>query len=123
LAEKIVKEFTLLLNAGLKTTSGKEESIKVDFSHIYEDYNQKNSLDSSKSINGWTVNIVSAKTAYEKKRKIQKHAFTEFIIQTMQSNSDEHVYVVRRRKDFKKLYTKVNYVHFVKSRKSIIYLI
>ncbi|GES86546.1 PX domain protein [Rhizophagus clarus] len=108
LTEKIVNEFTLLLNAGLKTTSGKEESIKVDFSHIYEDYNKKNSQDdSSKSVNGWIVNIVSVKTASEKKRKIHNHIFMEYIIQTTRSNSDESVYVVRRRKDFKKLYTKL----------------
>lgn len=112
LGEKIINEFTLLLNAGLKTTLGKEESIKVDFSHIYESYNQKNSQDSSKSINGWTVNIVSVKAACEKKRKIQNHVYMEYIIQTMRSNFDEHIYVVRRRKDFKKLYTKVSYIQF-----------
>ncbi|CAG8493080.1 4631_t:CDS:10 [Rhizophagus irregularis] len=106
LAEKVVNEFTLLLNVGLKTTLGKEESIKVDFSHIYKNYNEKNSQDSN-STNGWTVNIVSVKAACEKKRKIQKHVYMEYIIQTIRSNFDEHVYVVRRRKDFKKLYTKL----------------
>ncbi|RIA89362.1 hypothetical protein C1645_772664 [Glomus cerebriforme] len=106
LSEKIIKEFTLLLNAGIKTTSGKEESIKVDFSSIYENYNQKTSQDSSKFINGWAVNIVSVKAASEK-RRIQKHVYMEYIIQTIRPNFDEPIFVVRRRRDFKKLYTKL----------------
>ncbi|CAJ0919528.1 20586_t:CDS:10 [Entrophospora sp. SA101] len=89
LAEKIVSEVTLMFNAGLKVSSGKEESIKVDFDKdieaAYKEYLFIS--DYEKFINGWNVN--------------------EFIIQSKRLNTDETQIVARSFKEFKILTMKL----------------
>ncbi|CAJ0748352.1 7546_t:CDS:10 [Entrophospora sp. SA101] len=102
LAEKIVSEVTLMFNAGLKVSSGKEESIKVDFDSLKKHipYNYKDIeaaykeylfiSDYEKFINGWNVNVIS-----------------EFIIQSKRLNTDETQIVARSFKEFKILTMKL----------------
>ncbi|CAI2172599.1 18636_t:CDS:10 [Funneliformis geosporum] len=99
LGENIVNELTLLLNAGIKTTAGKDESIKVDFTGAYENRNQKLLDDLSCTINGWNINVVSVRTIWEKHR-IREHAHSEYIIQAKRQNFNEIIFVARRYKDF-----------------------
>ncbi|CAG8449889.1 3792_t:CDS:10 [Funneliformis caledonium] len=106
LGEKIVNELTLLLNAGIKTTAGKDESIKVDFTSAYENRNRKLLNDLSCTINGWNINIVSVRTVLEKHR-IREHAHSEYIIQVKRQTFNEIIFVARRYKDFKNLYSKL----------------
>ncbi|CAJ0911773.1 4605_t:CDS:10 [Entrophospora sp. SA101] len=88
LAEKIVSEVTLMFNAGLKVSSGKEESIKVDFDNIEAAYKEYLFIsDYEKFINGWNVN--------------------EFIIQSKRLNTDETQIVARSFKEFKILTMKL----------------
>jgi len=136
LATKFVGHVTLLLNAGIKSTLGQDENLKVgDWLSPKEQQNQVDSLG-----NGWELNIVGVRIRVEK-GKLKERAYPvsfdnwythaalpeiliyfmpimvmlnlcppllpqEYIILTRRSGTED-VFVARRYRDFRSLFNKV----------------
>ncbi|KAG9287598.1 hypothetical protein G9A89_019659 [Geosiphon pyriformis] len=106
---RIVTNLTLLLNAALKTTAGKDESIIVDFDHEneqIEDQIKEPKTFQNLVVNGWEFNIVTVKTIVEK-RHLRDNIHVAYVIHTRQQNSDKIIAIMRRHKQFRALATKL----------------
>ncbi|CAG8513428.1 9424_t:CDS:10, partial [Paraglomus occultum] len=104
LAAKFVGHVTLLLNAGIKSTLGQDENLKVSDWLSPKDQ-QKEKVQVDNLGNAWELNIVGVRIRVEK-GKLKERAHPEYIILTKRPGTED-VYVARRYRDFRTLFNKL----------------
>lgn len=118
LAKKFERLTLLLLSSGIRTASGREESVTNpewveaddDSRGALSEASDKQLIELAPSIgvaeNGFDVNISGVRLKSERKR-IREHRHAEFIICTKREGK-EPIYVARRYGAFRKLYRDVH---------------
>ena len=114
LAKKFERLIPLLLSSGIRTASGKEESLKnPDIVEAEDDVRGPMSEASDSQLTllapsvgvsrgGYDVNVAGVRIVYTR-RRIREHPHAEFIICTKRPGKED-VYVARRYGAFKKLH-------------------
>jgi hypothetical protein len=70
LAKKVVSHLTLLLNAGIKTTLGQDESIRVE--NVFRENELDRVNESDGFINGWNVNVAAVRSRVVKTHFLER---------------------------------------------------